>query len=97
MVNFWARTDRVARAMTEGEREQRDEARAGWADLLATTRVAIYPQLDDETRARRAERARQIVYANERKERARQSAMRHLHPASASRAPRHRLEDGGRV
>jgi hypothetical protein len=96
MVSFWARTDRVSRSLTEGERERRDEARAGWADLLQQ-RIAISPTLDAETRERRKERARQIVYANERRERARQAAKRHVHEASMSRAPRHRLEDGGRV
>jgi hypothetical protein len=82
--------------MTEDERDQRDEARATWADLLATTRVAISPTLDDETRERRKERARQIVYANERKERARQAAMRHVATNPAYR-PHHHLKGGGTV
>jgi hypothetical protein len=72
--------------MTEDERERKHEARAGWADLLQQG-IAIYPQLDDDERARRAERARQIVYANERKERARQAARAHVHRAGRRKHP----------
>jgi hypothetical protein len=96
MVNFWARTDRIARSLTESERERRDAARAGWADLLQQ-RIAIYPTIDNETRERRAERQRQITYADLRKERLRQAMKRHVHRASASRAPRHHLNGGGVV
>jgi hypothetical protein len=52
--------DRIATSLTEGEREAQHDARATWADLLATTRVAVSPTLDEETRERRAQRARAI-------------------------------------
>jgi hypothetical protein len=81
--------------MTEDEREAQHEARAGWADMLGQ-RIAISPTLDDETRERRAVRARQIVYANERKERARQASRAHVATTQAHR-PHHHLKGGGTV
>jgi hypothetical protein len=95
MVSYWTRTDRVSRAMTEPERERRDQAHAGWADLLQQ-RIAISPTIADDERARRAERARQIVYANERRERARQEAKTHVGTNHAYR-PHHHLKNGGTV
>jgi hypothetical protein len=95
MVNFWVRMNRVAPTLTESEREAQMQARAGWADLLQQ-RIAISPTLDDETRTRRAERARQIVYANERRERARQASRAHV-ATSQSHRPHHHLKGGGTV
>jgi hypothetical protein len=46
MVSFWARTDRVAPSLAEGERERRDAARTEWADMLS--RIAIAPTLDPD-------------------------------------------------
>jgi hypothetical protein len=65
-----------------------------WLDM---SKVAIFPTLDDETRARRAMRQRAVAYSDLRKERQRQSMMRRVHHASAAKAPHHRLHDGGVV
>jgi hypothetical protein len=94
MVSFWGRMDRISRTMTEDEREAQTQARSGWSDMLSG--IAISPTLDDETRERRAIRARQIVYANERKERARQTARAHVAITQAHR-PHHHLKGGGTV
>jgi hypothetical protein len=50
MVSFWARTDRIATSLSEGEREQRDMSRAQWVDASS---VAVFPTLapKDSTRA----------------------------------------------
>jgi hypothetical protein len=93
MVNFWARTERVARAMTQDEKEQRDVVRADWVD---SARIAVAPTLDDETRERRAMRQRAVAYADLRKERQRQAMARHV-ATSKSRQAHHHLEGGGTV
>jgi hypothetical protein len=93
MVSYWARTDRVARTLTEGERERRDEARAGWADLLQQ-RIAIAPTLAREKVDARRVRAKAIAYADLRKERQRQASR---HVANQAHRPHHHLRGGGTV
>jgi hypothetical protein len=51
--------------------------------------------LDPDTIKRRAERQRQIAYTDLRKERLPQAMKRHVHHASASKAPHHHLNDHG--
>jgi hypothetical protein len=85
--------DRVARTLTIDEKEERDAARASWID---SSRVAVFPTLDDETRERRAMRQRAIAYADLRIERQRQAMARHV-ATSKSRDAYNRLREGGIV
>jgi hypothetical protein len=53
--------------------------KTSWIDM---SRVAVFPTLDPDTIAARQERARQVHYADLRKERQRQAMRAHLHHAS---------------
>jgi hypothetical protein len=92
MVNVWGRIDRIAPHMSDDERERRDAVRADWID---SSKVAVAPTLDPDTIAARKERARQVAYADARRER-QQTASRQG-ATSRGRDPYHRLREGGTI
>jgi hypothetical protein len=92
MGNFWGRMDRIAREMSDSEKEQRDASRASWVDA---SQIAVLPTLDPDTIAARKERARQVRYQLIRE--ARQGDQKKHSPVSKARDAYHCLREGGTV